>query len=359
MLLDGVHVPLTTPFYPDGRVYLRKLEHNVRRYSLTPVSGLIALGDTGESALLTEEEQREVLRTVAATAAPEKVLIATIGCAGVMPAVQLAAAAAAAQFDAVLLAQPLSLVHAWKDGEPGSELTVEALTWFRSIADRSPLPVLLASSAAGHLLPETTIAELAAHPNVLGLLEQSTHIGRVHAVRAATRGIVRTVTTTTTFTAATGRMLKPAAGNRPGDSGAFVSAESLAGGSALAVAPEPPVLNTRTKQVGFQVLWGHAADATEALRAGASGLAPAMAASVPQAVFEIWAAWKDGDASLMREKQARVARAEPWFVERGVPAVKAGAELSGYFGGRPRLPLLPLTAPEQAEVARLLDGMRS
>jgi len=30
-LLQGIFPPLTTPFYPDGNVYFKKLEHNVER----------------------------------------------------------------------------------------------------------------------------------------------------------------------------------------------------------------------------------------------------------------------------------------------------------------------------------------
>lgn len=366
MLLDGVHVPLTTPFYPDGRVYLRKLEHNVRRYSLAPVHGLIALGGNAEAALLNTPERLEVLRTVAETAAADKVLTAGIAEAGVLPALQLAEAAADLRYDVVLLMLPSSLAAAWHHRTPSdgtssdSTPSIEALTWFRSIADRSALPVLLATVAAGRPLPISTLAELADHPNVLGFLEPSNHIGRVRDLRSATAHIRRSATTTITFTAATGRMLSPAAAQGvPGASGAFISADTLAGGAAIAVAPEPPALKTRRKEVGSQVLWSHAANSTEALRAGASGLAPAIAASVPEAVFEVWAAWKDGDTSLMDEKQGRVERAEPFFLDRSIAAVKAGAELSGYFGGRPRLPLLPLTAADQAQMASLLDGMRS
>ena len=356
MLLDGVHVPLTTPFYPDGRVYLRKLEHNVRRYSLTPVSGLIALGSNAEAELLTTNERLEILRTTAETAAPEKVLTAGIAEAGVVPALQIADAAASLRYDVVLLTLPSTLAAAWHGDKP----TIEAFTWFRSIADRSPLPVLLASEAAGRLLPVAALAELAEHPNVLGVLERSHHISRVRDMRSATAHIRRSAITTITFTAATRRMMEPAADAAiHGASGAFVSAESLAGGAALAVAPSPAALKTRSKEVGSQVLWTYVEDSTAALRAGASGLAPNVGASVPQAVFEIWAAWKDGDTALVEEKQGRVQAAEPFFRERGTPAIKAGAELSGYFGGRPRLPLLPLTAADQAELAHLLDGMRS
>ncbi len=362
MLLDGTHVPLTTPFYPDGRVYYRKLEHNVRRYSLTPVSGLIVLGESSEASSLTHDEKRQVLRTVAETAAPEKVLIAAISELGVVSALELARQAGDLRYDTILLQAAFPQEREWWDEDQPSP---EILTWFRAIADGCALPVIVASHAAGRQLPVAALAGLAEHPNVIGVLEQSTHISRVSELRAATAHVRHEATTTITFTAATARMLKPVEEVRPG---AFVSAESLAGGLALATAPAPPAVKTRTKQVGLQILWSHAQDATEALQAGAGGIAAAAAAggiaaaaaaAVPQALFEIWAAWKDGDHALMREKQKRVAQAEPFFAGGGVAAVKAGAELSGYFGGRPRLPHLPLTKTKLDELARLLDGMRS
>jgi 4-hydroxy-2-oxoglutarate aldolase len=57
MLLQGIFPPITTPFYPDGKIYFKKLEHNVERYSRTPVAGLTVLGSTGESIMLSDEEQ--------------------------------------------------------------------------------------------------------------------------------------------------------------------------------------------------------------------------------------------------------------------------------------------------------------
>ena len=355
MLLDGVHVPLSTPFYPDGRVYLRKLEHNVRRYSLTPVSGLIALGDGSEAATLADAEQRAVLQTVAETAAVEKVLTATLNHAGCEPALRLAEHAAALRFDVLLLAPPAQ----W------SGKTGPLATWFRVLADRAPLPCLLASRCGDAAIELNLLADLAGHQNVLGVLEQSTHISRVADLRAATVASRREVMTTITFTAATGRMLQPAQGGPSVPQSGFVSAASLATGAAVAGgavvldAPAAPAVRTRSKQVGSQILWAHAANATEALRAGAVGIATPVAASVPQAVFEIWAAWKDGDAELMREKQERVAAVEPALLLVGAPLLKSGAELSGYFGGRPRLPLVAPTAVERDHLAAALHGMRS
>ena len=62
MLLHGIFPPITTPFYPDGKVYFKKLEHNVERYSKTPVAGIAVLGSTGESVMLSDEERRGVLQ---------------------------------------------------------------------------------------------------------------------------------------------------------------------------------------------------------------------------------------------------------------------------------------------------------
>ena len=55
MLLHGIHLPITTPFYPDGALYLKKLEANVAQYSKTPAAGIVALGSTGEAVFLSEE----------------------------------------------------------------------------------------------------------------------------------------------------------------------------------------------------------------------------------------------------------------------------------------------------------------
>jgi len=49
---------MTTPFYPDGSVYFKKLESNVERYSRTPVTGIVVLGSTGEVVMLSDDERR-------------------------------------------------------------------------------------------------------------------------------------------------------------------------------------------------------------------------------------------------------------------------------------------------------------
>lgn len=355
MLFEGVHVPLATPFYPDGRLNLRKLEHNVRRYSLTPTSGLIVLGPNSETASLSTDERIQVLNTVGAEAAKEKVLTAGISVPSVYESIQLAVAAAAARFDVVLLAAPVEYTQLlWND----TNATTALLTYFQAIADASPLPVLLHSDADRVVFPIELIAQLASHPNIIGVLEQSAHVSRVTQIREVSANVKHAATTTITFTAATNRML---AVEQPEVvvAGTFVSATALTGGTAIATAPPVPALKTRTREVGFQVLWGATADADVALRAGSVALAMPIAASVPQAAFEVWAAWKDGNPRLLEEKQGRLARAEQGILAWDTPSIKAGSELSGYFGGRPRLPLLSVTANRAEEIASLLRGMNS
>ena len=49
MLLEGIFAAITTPFYPDERLYFRKLEANIARYSRSLLSGILVLGSTGRS----------------------------------------------------------------------------------------------------------------------------------------------------------------------------------------------------------------------------------------------------------------------------------------------------------------------
>ena len=63
------------------------------------------------------------------------------------------------------------------------------LTYFRSVADRSPLPVLLYNipRCVPYQIPVELVAELAQHPNIIGIKESSGSIDRIKALIEATR----------------------------------------------------------------------------------------------------------------------------------------------------------------------------
>lgn len=356
MLLEGIFPPVTTPFYPDGSLYLRKLEHNVALYSRTQLAGIVVLGSTGEAVMLGLDEQREVLGTAMASASPEKVMVAGVGQESVRQTLLMAEAAAALQYDAVLVRTP----HFYRGqlhrvGDP----QIEMLTYYRTVADHSPLPVLLYSVPVftQYYLPVEVIAELAQHPNIIGIKDSSGKPERIAAIVKATQFVNRTVTVTPTFLAVTGRMLT----SQPASSATrFVAADALQqGNSALAVAAPPAAIKTRQKKVGFAVLTGGASTTHAALREGASGAILAFAACAPQCCSEIWSAWKEGDEGLAEEKQERIRYASTIVgSQMGVPGLKYACDLNGYYGGRARLPLLPLTAEQQREVTTLMVDIR-
>ena len=356
MLLEGIFPAVTTPFYPDGRLYLRKLEHNVDRYSRTQLAGMVVLGSTGEAVMLSLEEQREVLAIAIAAAAPEKVMLAGIGQESVLHTVRLAEYAATLHYDAVLVRTP-HFYRGQLHRSHGAQL--EMLTYYRAVADQSPLPVILYSVPDLTLydLPADIVAELAQHPNILGIKDSSGHPDRIAALVAATQARKRSVTVTPVFAAVTSRMQSAAP---EGTSQNFVAADSLGqSGAALAVAPPKIAIKTRQKEVGFAVLSGAAQYLQAALNAGASGGVLSMAACAPQCCYEIYTAWKEGDAVLATEKQHRLQQAAIRVgAQLGIPGIKYACDLNGYYGGRPRLPLLPLTAEQQHSVESSMADLR-
>ena len=365
MLLEGLQIPLTTPFHPDGRLHPHKLAANVIRYSKSPAQGLLALAPTaGEPTLLDDEETREVLRTISEAASPEKVLLANVSRDSVRATLALATVAAYLSYDALLLTAPTIL-------RPGSATQAdlnhrEALLYFRSVADRSPLPIILASTTALQLSRET-IAKLARHPNIIGLFDATSSAAPAWMsteVRAATAALQREVTVTPTFTPVTSRMLRNAAASQTAHSAALVSAASLArnpAAAATAIAPPPttPPLRTRTKTVGFQVIAASAAHLLDSLSQGAAAIAPAFGAAAPQACYEVFAGWKDADQPLALEKQERIRTAAEYAASLGPAALKFGCDLNGYFGGLPRLPHVPLTAEQRATLQQHMSSLRT
>lgn len=351
MLIEGVLAAVPTPFYSDEGIYFRKLEANMARYSRSLMAGMVVLGSTGEAVMLNDAETKDVLRVAAEAAAPEKVLIAGVSRQSVKQTVEMAETAAKFQYDVVLVHAPTYYA--------GQMSTAAVLNYFRSVADRSPLPVLLYNipKSVPYQMPIEVIAELAQHSNIVGIKDSSGDVERIRATIAATGNAPRRATTVTpVFEAVTGRMLMP----KTESAGAFVSAGDLAGGAAQATAVPVAATKTRTKEVGFQVLVGSASILLESLEAGAAGGILAFAAFAPQACQEVHSAWKDHDLKLAEEKQQRIVRPNQRIVgQLGISGVKYSCDFNGYFGGRARIPLLGLTATEKAEIEALLVATRS
>jgi dihydrodipicolinate synthase/N-acetylneuraminate lyase len=351
MLLEGIFLPLTTPFRPDGRLFPHKLQTNVARYSLTPAAGMLVLSQDGEADSLTDQDAREVLASAIAAAQDEKVMLAGVGRESVSATLDRIESAAAAGYDAAVLRGPAFTA------DPA--LRPEVLAFFHAVADRSPLP-LIVHSTHERALGYERIAELAQHPNVIGSLNARATSDRVRRLVELTSSVSREVTVTPIFAAVTRRMARNSSAEPN-----FVSAASL-GGSTAVLVPAAPARKTRTRKVGFQVLAGDASTMLETWQAGAAGAVPRLGACAPQACCEVFQAHKDGDPALAAEKQERVRLASACFEGeadglryRGIARLKYGCDLNAYFGGSPRLPLLPLTAADRTAVEQALSGIHN
>src|ERR1700685_1875792 len=358
MLLNGIFPPITTPFYPDGNVYFKKLESNVDRYSRTPCAGVVVLGSTGEAIMLSDQERRDVLKSAREAAAPNKGLIAGTGTESALDTLRLTDYAAELGYDAALIRTP----HFYrKQMQPAN-----MLAFYRTVADRSPLPVLLYNVPpfTAYDLPAYVVIELSEHPNIIGIKESGGDVEKVRKMVAGTRHIRRSATGTETFDAVTPRRRAPGSCGSNGETAELVPVGALSGaaGSKPSSTAVTVVgnLKTRQKEFGFQVVVGAAHKLHSSLEAGSVGAILAFACLAPTACYEIYAAWKEGDAELARLKQERIAlAAQRGGGDLGIPGLKHGIDYNGYFGGPSRLPLLPLTADVKSEIERLLADIRN
>ena len=180
--IHGIFPPIPTTFDAAGKVDRRGLSENVRRWSATGLSGILALGSNGEAMLLDESEADEVLETVRAVLPADKVLLAGVGRESTRATVAAAARAASRGADAVLVRPP----SAYR-----AQMTPDALVaHFTAVADGSPVPVLLYNlpGPTGITLTLPIVARLAEHPNVAGLKETSPELDRLGQFAAISPG---------------------------------------------------------------------------------------------------------------------------------------------------------------------------
>ena len=108
---------------------------------------------------------------------------------------------------------------------------------------------------------------------------------------------------------------------------------------------------------GFQVLVGSVAHLWTSLKDGAHGAILPFAAAAPYAAIALWEAFRTREEEAGLDWQDRI-RQPGRLVEEiyHVPGLKHAMDLNGYYGGPPRLPLTPISAGAQDEIAKAFDG---
>ncbi len=105
----------------------------------------------------------------------------------------------------------------------------------------------------------------------------------------------------------------------------------------------------------FNVLVGTAGVLFSGLTIGCVGGINALANVAPQQCVAILDLIKAGDLGAARELQLKMLPVNQAVTSvYGVPGLKAAMDMLGYFGGDPRLPLLPSSAQEKSEIEAIL-----
>jgi len=286
--VQGIFPALTTPYGNDGSVSVEKFRANLARYNQTEISGYVVLGSTGESVLLSREESESLLVAAQEEGASGKLLIAGTGAESTVETITRTKRAAALGYTVALVKTPYYYKPVYKPEV--------YLRHYRSVADASPIPLLLYSVPifTGITLETPEILALAAHPNILGIKDSSGVIQRVVEVAGA--------------------------------------------------APEK-----------FRVLTGGAAVVYPALCAGARGAILALAAALPEKCAELYRLWKLGQHEKAATLQQQLAAASRSIAsENGIAGLKYAMDLRGYSGGLPRLPLLPLAEDKKQQISKVV-----
>ncbi len=171
--MDGLGVPLVTPFDETGAVDEDRLRELVEWVTARGVGFLVPCGSTSEAPLMSVDERTRVVEAVA-DAADVPVLAGT-GHAGYRETVRGTRLAAEAGADAALVVTPYYYRH-----------DQDALAdYYREVADAVDVPVYLYSvpKFTGVALDPTTVEALAGHENVAGMKDSSGDLEALQRIR--------------------------------------------------------------------------------------------------------------------------------------------------------------------------------
>ena len=110
---------------------------------------------------------------------------------------------------------------------------------------------------------------------------------------------------------------------------------------------------------GFQVLVGSAPTLAPSFAVGAVGAILAFANAAPYATICIWEAHRTREPDAALDWQKRISRASQLVTTKySIPGLKYAMDLMGYYGGPPRLPLIPACPHAKLEIDQAFADLR-
>ncbi|WP_198243516.1 4-hydroxy-tetrahydrodipicolinate synthase [methane-oxidizing endosymbiont of Gigantopelta aegis] len=177
-MIQGSIVALVTPMTEDGAVDYKSLDRLIEFHIEQGTDALVAVGTTGESATLDEQEHCAVIKRVVDQVNGRIPVIAGTGANATKEAITLTKKAKQVGADACLLVTPYY-----------NKPTQEGLyQHFKAIAEAVAIPQILYNvpgRTACDMLPET-IGRLAKIDNIIGVKEATAELQRVRQIRQLT-----------------------------------------------------------------------------------------------------------------------------------------------------------------------------
>ena len=273
-----------------GDVDVIAFRANLRHWFENPIRGILVAGSTGESVLLDEQERVTLLEAARDVVPEDALIIAGTGAESTRHTIRMTQQAADAGAEAVLVSPP-----AFFKGAMSPEVLARH---YRAVADASPVPVLIYQMPlrlSTLEFPTRLIAELAKHPNIVGIKDSRGQLGLLAELVEAC-----------------------------GDD--------------------------------FQVLGGSGALLYGALEIGAVGGIVAAGLMAPAEAAEISVAFREGRSADAGRRQEQIAPVHNEIVGgMGAPGIKVALDMLGLRGGDPRPPLAPLAEARAEEVRKILD----
>ncbi len=173
-MIQGSLVALVTPMEPDGSLDREGLRRLIEFHIEQGTDGIVAVGTTGESATLDEDEHCEVIRLTVDQVAGRVPVIAGTGANSTTEAISLTRQAREHGADACLLVTPYY-----------NKPTQEGLyQHYKAIAEAVDIPQILYNvpgRTACDMLP-ATIARLAGVPRIIGVKEATGNLERAREI---------------------------------------------------------------------------------------------------------------------------------------------------------------------------------
>lgn len=290
--LQGIFAPIPTPF-DRGKIAYDKLDKNMEFWLNSKLMGLVVMGSNGEFVLLSQQEKVDLVSFVCTKAKGRKPVIAGTGAESTEETVYLSKKAAEVGVDAVLVVTP----NYYK----GSMTDAVLKRFYTTVADETPVPVILYNMPrnTGVNMSAKLVAELAKHPNIIGIKDS--------------------------------------------------------GGNIVQIAE---MINTTPSD--FSVFAGSASFLYASLVLGAQGGTLALANILPEECVKVQELFEEGQHEESRNLQMKLIESNNAVTARwGIAGLKAAMDMMGHFGGDPRPPLMPLGEAERLELKEILTRVTS